>query len=472
MYLMRYLSFALLTIGSLASEHLASIHYTISRRGGSFPAPDIANLTYLLEQLKEVELRFNATTRDFVGNKVVRKPKRQHGTQSSSILLGEVGREGNWFANLHIGDPMQEVDMDLDMLTADWWILSTSSEKGSFYLDFNSKTYVEAESPLTVPTCREPTDVIHLPTIKQSISASFALCRPAKQWIRSLLPSGAYLGLAPSAALSQTKTTSIMQQLIEKSIIDTPVWSLVLINGKDGIYTIGGTSASSLRQAEVETNDELARYANHEVKRDVLVASRSTADIEMATALSSEEWKWSQVKGAEGWWQILMRGVWVDGIKELENQLIVLDINTPFILASPVAARAFYSSISGSRKLPHPHEQFHAYPCFNPPKIHFEFVGWNVEVFKGNRDKGTFSPGGRFSLGRMAPGSGYCIGIVVESRMGHKTSIGSDAAKMGFERNMEGGNGLEDVWIVGEPFFRDVQVAFNWKEKKVGMQRV
>jgi hypothetical protein len=268
-----------------------------------------------------------------------------------------------------------------------------------------------------------------------------------------------------------------MQQLIEKSIIDTPVWSLVLINGKDGIFTIGGTSAPSLRQAEVETNDELARYANHEVKRDVRVASRSTPDIEMATALSSEEWKWSQVQGAEGWWQILMRGVWVDGIKELENQLIVLDvsfflvgvpsqsntqqINTPFILASPVAARAFYSSISGSRKLPHPHEQFHAYPCFNPPKIHFEFVGWNVEVFKGNRDKGTFSPGGRFSLGRMAPGSGYCIGIVVESRMGHKTSIGSDAAKMGFERNVEGGIGLEDVWIIGEPFFRDVQVAFN-----------
>jgi hypothetical protein len=141
MYLMRYLSFALLTTGSLASEHLAPIHYTISRRRGSFPAPDIANLTYLLEQLEEVELRFNATTRDFVGNKVVRKPKRRHGTQANSILLGEVGREGNWFASLHIGDPIQEVDMDLDMLTADWWIFSTSSEKGSFYLDFNSKTY-------------------------------------------------------------------------------------------------------------------------------------------------------------------------------------------------------------------------------------------------------------------------------------------------------------------------------------------
>jgi hypothetical protein len=88
-----------------------------------------------------VEFRFNATTRDFVGNKVVHKPKRLRGTQASSTLLGDVGREGNWFASLNIGEPVQQVDMDLDMLTADWWIFSTSSGKGSFYLDFNSKTY-------------------------------------------------------------------------------------------------------------------------------------------------------------------------------------------------------------------------------------------------------------------------------------------------------------------------------------------
>jgi hypothetical protein len=84
-----------------------------------------------------------------------------------------------------------------------------------------------------------------------------------------------------------------------------------------------------------------------------------------------------------------------------------------------------------------------------------------VEVLKGKRDKGTFSPGGRFSLGRMASGSGYCLGIVVESRMGKGMSLGTEAANMGFETSMEGGNGLEEVWIVGEPFFRDVQVAFN-----------
>lgn len=120
---------------------LPPIHYTISRRSGSFPAPDTANLTYLLEELKVVETRFNATTRDFNGNMVVRKPKRIRGTQGNTILLGEVGREGNWFADLKMGEPAQTVDMDLDMLTADWWVLSTSSSKGSWFLDFNSKTY-------------------------------------------------------------------------------------------------------------------------------------------------------------------------------------------------------------------------------------------------------------------------------------------------------------------------------------------
>jgi hypothetical protein len=54
-------------------------------------------------------------------------------------------------------------------------------------------------------------------------------------------------------------------------------------------------------------------------------------------------------------------------------------------------------------------------------------------------------------------GSGYCVGIVVESRMG--------VEDQGLEKQkgagLSGDNGLADVWIIGEPFFRDVQVAFD-----------
>ncbi len=83
-------------------------------------------------------------------------------------------------------------------------------------------------------------------------------------------------------------------------------------------------------------------------------------------------------------------------------------------------------------------------------------------MLSGKRDKGTFSPGGRFSSGRKAVGSGYCIGIVVESRMTSEfMSVDSPRTIIspGFE--IKRSNGLDDVWIIGEPFFRDVQVAFD-----------
>lgn len=83
----------------------------------------------------------------------------------------------------------------------------------------------------------------------------------------------------------------------------------------------------------------------------------------------------------------------------------------------------------------------------------------NVEVLKGKRDKGTFSPGGRFSLGRMTMGSGFCLGVVVESRM-DPVNI-ADVRESTSGVRIDGGNGLSDVWIIGEPFFRDVQVAFD-----------
>jgi hypothetical protein len=119
----------------------------------------------------------------------------------------------------------------------------------------------------------------------------------------------------------------LIPQLLEKNIIDNPVWSLVLINGKDGIFSIGGTSAPSLRRAAIETDDELTRSGTHEMKRDGIAAPRTAAEIEKVAALSSNEWKWSMVQGAEGWWQILMRGIWVDGIKVLDNQPVVLDVS-------------------------------------------------------------------------------------------------------------------------------------------------
>ncbi|TAQ88432.1 hypothetical protein B7494_g3215 [Chlorociboria aeruginascens] len=453
---------ALLPIISSSPSTHPPIHYPLTRRSGSFPSPSAANLTYLLATLEATLSRYNNTHRTFQNNKLVRKPNRNYGTQGSSVLLGEVGREGNWFANLKIGEPAQQVDMDIDMLTKDWFLFSTSSRKGSWFWEFKSSSYRDSERPLEFPTCREPTDNVLLPTVQRSVSISFAHCRPSKQWVRSLLPSGAYLGLAPSASLSQTKTISLLEQLIEKDIIDTPIWSVMLLNGRDGLFSIGGTSSAAVKRVEREIADGLNRLAipdngNRDESSDW---GRKFDDQE---AIHADIWKWSKVQGADGWWQILMRGVWVNGDHILMNQPATLDINTPFIIAPPLAARSFYASISGSRQLLPPYDQFHAYPCFSPPQIHMEFSAFKAHVLKGKNDKGTFSPGGRFSLGRMAMGSGYCIGIVVESRMGVANSKGPNDIDQ---------NGMADLWIIGEPFFRDVQVAFNWKEKQVGMQQL
>lgn len=177
---------------------------------------------------------------------------------------------------------------------------------------------VDSEAPISFPTCRGPTDVVHLPTVQRAIPVSFAHCRPAKQWLRALLPSGAYLGLAPSASLSQTKTLGLLQQLLEKKAIDVPVWSLLLINGKEGILSIGGTSAASVRQAEKETDEMLSTGEHDETKRDT---SQAKAEDDL------KDWKWMKVQGADGWWQILMRGIWVDGIKVMDNQPIILDVS-------------------------------------------------------------------------------------------------------------------------------------------------
>lgn len=76
----------------------------------------------------------------------------------------------------------------------------------------------------------------------------------------------------------------------------------------------------------------------------------------------------------------------------------------------------------------------------------------------------TGIPGGKFSLGRLRDGSGYCVGAVVESRMG-ATEAGDGLAgggiRSGTGKGKGSGNGMKDVWVVGEGFFRGVGAVFD-----------
>ena len=65
-------------------------------------------------------------------------------------------------------------------------------------------------------------------------------------------------------------------------------------------------------------------------------------------------------------------------------------------------------------------------------------------------------PGGRFSLGRLQEGSGYCVGAVVSTGMGVGDEGSSDDAQGGLA-----GNGMRDVWVLGEGWFRGVNGVFD-----------
>ena len=147
-----------------------------------------------------------------------------------------------------------------------------------------------------------------------------------------------------------------------------------------------------------------------------------------------------------------------------------IQINSPFVMAPPLAAKTFYASVSGSYPLPPPHSNFYAFPCLNPPKVAFEFSGKKFPFMHSPRcqfGECQGHPGGRFSLGRLKIGSGYCVGAVVETRMGLEEEEdevldeGRRGTRLGADPSNVGGNGMRDVWVIGEGFFRGVGGVFD-----------
>ena len=136
-----------------------------------------------------------------------------------------------------------------------------------------------------------------------------------------------------------------------------------------------------------------------------------------------------------------------------------MDINVPFILAPPVAAQRFYDSIGGTKRLKPPYDMFFAFPCLNGVNIAFEIGGWNFPVMsgEGTREDALYGPaGGRFSLGKLSDGTGYCVGAVVETTMGLRKEWSK--------------SGMKDVWVLGEPFLMGLGVAFDIDKGRVGVR--
>ena len=234
---------------------------------------------------------------------------------------------------MKIGDPPQEVEMDLNMLVHDFYVVTTTSRKGSRYDDYFSQS-AQKSLDRPYPTCYQHTDLFTLPTVEYPLPLSFPYCRPSKFSRNTLGPSGSILGLAPSEHLGQTGSISLVKQLFEEKVIQRPVFSLMLINGQDGVLSVGGTAASTIEMVVSQTENALNQMGEIE-KGDVApveklppLAKRGRHGKEVVTKREDWEtgWVWTEVQGAEGWWQLLMRGVWVDGSKVLQNQAVVIDV--------------------------------------------------------------------------------------------------------------------------------------------------
>jgi hypothetical protein len=369
-----------------------------------------------------------------------------------------------------MSDNFQLVELDIDMLSPDFYVSTTTSGKGTQYNAFVSSHIPSGER--VHPLCQHPTDLFHLTlNPKQTpkpINLTFPLCSPSHSHTLTLSPSGALLGLSPpTTQLSRLTSPPLLTQLHTLNLIPRRLFSLTLLTPQTGLLTLGASPAAHFARASLSTELALANFGDPRFTPahiDDLVRE------EMGRSFPEnlkEQFHWVKVSGPKGRWTTLLSGVWVGGSKVLKNQPVLLDVNCPFIVAPPLAGRAFWESVGGAQRLTlgvnenrngSESDGFWKFPCLNKVSVAWEFGGRMFQAFKeGGREEGLFGPeGGAMSLGKLRDGdgasSGYCVGIVVESRMG--------TAKKGRDDPWRN-SGMRDVWVLGEPFFRGLGVVLD-----------
>lgn len=277
----------------------------------------------------------------------------------------------------------------------------------------------------------------------------------------TLAASGTVLGLAPHSSLARLEGYNILQQLKKDMSILRDLWSVTLLDAQNGILSLGGTIAKEMERAKIQGELELQRFGEPAATEDwVTKEVNNKLGLSIPDHLPLEaHFRWTNIQGAAGWWTALMSGVWVNGAKVLKNQPVLLDLQCPFILAPPSAAARFYEAVGGVIRLAPPHDHFFAFPCLNQVNIAFELGGWNFPSMsgEGTRADALHGPaGGRFSLGKVGNGTGYCLGSVVETRMALQREWSS--------------SGMQDTWVLGEPFFRGLGVVFDNDNWRIGIR--
>ena len=356
-----------------------------------------------------------------------------------------------------VGDPPQVLQFDVDMLSTDFYTLMTTSETGSRYNSF-SNSHIPDEARVH-PLCKSPTELMYLDKGDTTLSRRLMLpmCSPSKSSIYTLGSSGNVFGLAPSRTLARISVSNALEQLFQQNHLHRKLFSLTLRDGKTGNLTLGGSIAREVEEVKTRFQVRLDNMLN-------LLATPDYIDHEVQDRLSrslpaalDEQFRWVELKGAEGWWTTLMGGVWINGAKVLQDQAVLLDIQSPFILAPPEATRKFYQGIHASKRLPKPNDNMFVFPCHNRPNIAFEFARWIFPTLSGDvseEEKLAGPLGGKLSLGKLRDGSGYCVGAVVETRVGETC------------RNC----GMKAMWIIGESFFRGTGIVLDLDGQRIGFR--
>ena len=387
------------------------------------------------------------------------------------------------FTRLDIGQPSQTLEVDLDMLSSDFYtIITSSSRQKQKYNTFFSNSQ-QTLNTYAHDICRLSTDIFHFPGSfePRSVEIEIPVCQPPKFSHHTLCSSGTILGLAPrsSRSLSHLTASSLLEQLLQQKSIEHNIFSITVLDSETGILSLGETAAPQIEEIKIR-NEVSLKYLNGipldeqraEMEREIEGALRFAIPY---GSTYEDHFKWTDVgKGAiSGWHMTLMTGLWVNGIKIMRNQPVLFDINCPYILAPPMAAETFYHAIPGGRSVSSLLDvndteamSFYAWPCLNKNDIEFEIAGWRFPLAKGvatHADDLHGPTGGKFSLGQInvqtedqKASTGYCAGIVVETRIG--------------EREEWSRAGMKDVWVLGEPFFRDMGLAFDMVEEKIGLR--
>jgi hypothetical protein len=143
-------------------------------------------------------------------------------------------------------------------------------------------------------------------------------CAPSKSSRQTLAKSGTILGLAPPAdSLARLSSLPLPAKLKQKGAIPDNVWSVTLLDAETGVLSIGGTIAREVEEEKVRGEVELQHFGDPVATSEWVteqVDARLRVVMPQGTAWD-EHFKWTDIRGAEGWWTTLMKGVWVNRAK-------------------------------------------------------------------------------------------------------------------------------------------------------------